>query len=512
MTAPLVLAPSIPPIAPVATVDRSQEKKERVRARVWGVGALPAFLAVLTLVIGADMNDRRWALVLMTGGSLALGTIGIRVFQRMFPESIVPKVALIAATLQILWLFLLAFFDFDTRVPSTDLPVDLRDFPVLASVPMLLAPAGMLLAGVLVFGLRRFTGRRTRAAEQEALSNTDETLPGDPKTLTVLLVVLAVLQVMVWVPGAGVLHVLAAVFSLTPFMAGRYARNLKIAHRVWMVALAISFVLGVVASARSLAFFPAGFYAIGYWTSLPQAKKARYAVLFGALFIPVLYLSAQIGELRTRIGRGGLDSFSAERVELIVQTIMTPRSDGSQAEVVGAEGFGRLLTWPNNAVAILSPDVVPLRGVDSVVTELGTYTQIPFLTGRTREEIVDSAEFSEFGLLAANRYGFLVDGSTAVDFGLLADGWSRTGPSGPFVFGFVLMLFLIGLETFHMRQLRASHYEVYMLLMLVLASAASKVATRPFLFLVREVVLGTGLILVLAAFVIMIRGTLRLRD
>jgi hypothetical protein len=111
----------------------------------------------------------------------------------------------------------------------------------------------------------------------------------------------------------------------------------------------------------------------------------------------------------------------------------------------------------------------------------------------TREDSL--YENAELGTLPARSYGFTVNEHTSVEFGVLADGWSRGGLLGAILLSlaFCLIVLLLELASLKMGSLSPPSR---MALTVVCMTAALQFNNIPFIAAVRSLILGYGVWLV----------------
>jgi hypothetical protein len=140
-----------------------------------------------------------------------------------------------------------------------------------------------------------------------------------------------------------------------------------------------------------------------------------------------------MGVVRDRIGRGE-DALRAEgRVELYLEAfkeVVTGQS-GISDERIDQLGKGRNINWPNLSAIALSPAVIPYVGFANISDEVSAIFTIEGLSGGTDLENITQARVNQIekglGSGMANRYGFMVNEGNSVEWGLLADAWSKGG-------------------------------------------------------------------------------------
>jgi hypothetical protein len=173
-------------------------------------------------------------------------------------------------------------------------------------------------------------------------------------------------------------------------------------------------------------------------------------------------------------------------------------------DVLLREGVARMIAWPNYAPPALSPEVVPYRGFTTFPREIANATAIYALAPGA------VAEYAQLrmGTYAANDYGFLVNELTSVEWGVLADGWSRAGWWSGILFIATAYWLVFGLERMAVTFLRFGP-AAQMIFTGFLMSRLLRINSIPLLEFLRTTVLY---VLVLVPFLLLLQRIFRLND
>ena len=447
---------------------------------------------VLCCAIGAvGTGSGRATMMLLSIGSVGVCSLIVLAMMYLARELLLPRLIVASYALQCFWLIFVAVFDVG-GIDSTAFLPDMYQNPYRAVLPNLLVP----LAALAAIGFWRLLPVRA-LSRGDLWRLTEEAPPG----FGFYLVASAVLLLAYW-PATeehagwwayGVRVVQSSIWFMPLFM-GRYFRQFPWANRLWMPVLAINAVVGLSLGGRNQAFVPVVLYLIGRTLGQQAGKRLRSLVLVGLLGVPIFAISGALGTVRNETGRGDFSIFSLDRVTKTRNAIgsrLAYKSDVIDQDILW-NGPGRMVVWPNLEAAILTPESVPYRGFDDFAHEVLLSFKIFALADLSRQDTDDAGLFS----YPATRYGYLVDASTSVEWGVLADGWSRGGPWATMLFGFVLTVFFIIAEYILLtRSIQTS--KALLLSGVLIGSALMHPATASLLYILRKVVLDCGLILML---------------
>jgi hypothetical protein len=418
------------------------------------------------IVVAAVLETGASALFFASAGALA-GCVGLAgAVRRMVPDAFAVWVLVIASALQSAWLLVLSLSGASTLVRASTFAPDLAASPVRLAVALLVIPVGTVAA----VGFGRVAGMRTRSTERIA-----RFLEVPLRDMRPFLMFGALLLPAYWVaamPETGLIGYLVRVMAkfslLFPFWAGRYSSQSVPLHLLWIVSLAINAAAGLLSGSRFVGLLPVALFAAGYISILPRKRRRSAAVLAGLVALVLIPMSGAVGMVRSEIGRGGIELLNLERAGQLASAV----ADALQSEASGLReatgaGIQRMLLLPNLVVVQLTPSVIPERGADGLAAELLSVFNVSLVSGRTDEDMLERG----LGSAPAIEYGFVVTTETSVEFGVLADGWSRAGLPGALLYAFVFALVLLIVERRVHRVLRR-HAPIALLLITALIQAA----------------------------------------
>lgn len=275
------------------------------------------------------------------------------------------------------------------------------------------------------------------------------------------------------------------------FVAGvRFRQTAPGVQVLWGVALAGAAVRAVLGGGRT-DFLPLLLYGWGIFLQL-DSWKPKAALLLVALVLtpPFVVLNGFIGSYRLKNGRiSNLHELTTDRLE----TALRARDQVAVGHRTPLQMvLERLLNHPNAAVVILSPDAIPYRGWDNLSADIADNFDVTGLRGREAIAAVrESWREQDFGLGAANLYGFYSGLKSGVEFSILADGWSRAGPLGVLLYGALAALVLLGAEYALLRRCPATSADGPFVLVFLLYVALGVFYAYPFFWTVKFLVLRT---------------------
>ncbi len=436
----------------------------------------------------------RVALFVSSGASLCIAVVLYRAMRVLRPDIITPRLMVVYAALQLVWIMLIVLLGVPTLIFSTTFGVDIGDHPFRAVLPLLILPFGAL-CGV---GTARFFGGRGRRQ-----TSTLGLVASAPPIIVVYLTFSAALLILYWfaaLPGAGavgyLIRVLSSTMFLVPLLAGMFAQRFPSTRWVWFVALGVNGLIGLATGSRAIALMPAAFYVAGYVLTLQGRKRTRAVVISAALGTIAVLMTGIIGLVRQEIGRGGLDIFSQERISAVAEEAARTLEQGAAARtsIVG-DGLMRLVAHTNVVVPVLSPDVVPYRGFEGLGSEIASTARISALAGVSAEEFYEAG----LGSAPAVAYGFMVNELTSVEFGVLPDGWSRGGPLVVLLFGYLLAWGYIAAEAAVRRVFARDTGAILLSLVVIARSAFFDASGLTLLATFRSLVFGLAFVAVIIA-------------
>lgn len=242
----------------------------------------------------------------------------------------------------------------------------------------------------------------------------------------------------------------AALFLL-PFLIGFWNKKLgRNTYYFCMVAILSESVLGILMGNRFTPFLNLVLLYLGYYFSQSTAVK-RTLVIIGIVLGPILIsIIGIMGIVRDTIGRGSsAETASLERLSLYTEAFskyftLSQEGDEELSEKLNLSGKGRNVNWVNLSVVSLSPYSVPYRGLENLDNEISAILGVSALSsGFTQEAIKDSeasAYDKELAIGMARRYGYGVAVGNGVEWGFIADSWSRGGAWVAVLYTFILIV------------------------------------------------------------------------
>ncbi len=447
------------------------------------------FLALCCAIGALASGSGRIAMMLLSLGSLGVCSLIFLAMVRLAPEFLLARLITASYALQCFWLIFVAAFNIGVT-DETALVPDLYQYPYRAVLPNLLVPLAALAAvGVWRMLPLHKPGRRD-------LWQLTKTAPAG---LNFYLILAAVVMLAYWPASqedVGVwgyaVRILQRSFGFMPLLMGRYFRQFPWTNRFWLVVLAINAVIGMTIGGRSVALLPVGLYFIGRILGHEQRERRRPLAYGALLALPIFALSGAIGVVRGELGRGDFGIFSAERMVDTANAVwdhLSAESDTSDQATL-LNGPGRMVVWPNLSAAILTPENIPYRGFGSLLDEAAITFKVSAISGLSRQDMYD-ADLSSY---PATLYGYMVDTETSVEWGLLADGWSRGGPWGTLLFGFVLSMVFITVE-YGLLAHKSQSLRTLLVYSVLVISAVAYPATSTLLSVLRQTALDCGLML-----------------
>ena len=401
------------------------------------------------------------------------------------PALLAPRIISLGYALQFFWLLLVAVFGLTFHAANSSAP-DILDYPVRAILPNLLIPISALLA-VLVLAI-------LYPANSSNLSLWRQSTTA-PSGIGFYLTIAAVIQPLYWfsilqtsesfVYVAYFVRVANGALLFTSLLAGRYSRQLPVVRAIWLITMSLDFVIGMAVGARFPALLPVGLYGIGYILAAPAKTRVRVGLTLAICAVPLVMLSGAVGESAARLA-AAVSRFNNYRISEVIDRVFTLFSaeDEEGKRALTLEGIGRLVSWPNLVVPMMTPDPVSYRGLSTLPDEVLASSKISQLSDMNRQDMYDLG----LGSTPARLYGFTVNTHTSVEFGVLADGWSRGGPAVALAFGFLISLLLSVIE-YKIRSLRLLPESIRLVLFGVLLYPYIAVVTATMLYVIRSAVL-----------------------
>lgn len=450
----------------------------------------------LVLFLASDLLDGREAAASLCATVLAWGYSLFAIAGKLAPRILMPRVAIAMFVAEAGWLLILSLAGHSLGPVLALYSASAVDEPALAILPLLIVPFAAFLSAA----ISRIISPGLCAARVLA-----EARPNARKR-RLYLVTGALVAAAHWPathPESGfvgyVFRILGTAMATYSFVAGLSSREDKPAGRLWMSVLGINALLGMLMGTRH-PFISVMTYSAGWLYSAPRQGRRRAWMLVGCLAVVFMAASGVIGIVRGKIGRGGVELVSSERARTVVDASINEIGPG-QASEVAEEAISRMVSWCNIAIPILSPMPVPFRGYEGIGVELERLSIINRIAGNSVDDLLASG----LGTTPATRYGFTVNSQTSVEFSVLADGWSRDGAVGAFVFAMVAMLFFAVAEMIVV-YVRSVHAESGAMLTAVLSVPVLELGRLPLLMCLRQAVLDISMAMVLVVVVeVMIR-------
>ena len=427
--------------ARLAPINRAATITPRVVA-----AALVAGLGVLALVGSALVAGLRPEEIAPPTLAVLLAIAVALIIKRVVPALTTPVLIAAGSVSQALVFFLIVALGYQTDATGNPSMPPLISAPWTASMSMLCVPIGALIGALLL----RMVHRPLRSGV-----STLQLMAANTNKLRVCYIAVSALMLLSWgatSPGLDainyVVRVLSNLVSPFAFLAGMVAWSNRAIRRVWIAALAASCVLAVLTGSRSPAFIPAALFVLGYFVTVFPLQPVRAATLAIGTGFVLATLSGAVAIARDDIGRGTAETINVDRVRLMIPIFSTAvastsvlRTDGSRSGVLQG-ALDRMFVWPNAAAAVMSPELKPYRQFDGFQDEIRAYSTVAYLAGLTPDDFFDA----NLGATPANDYGFSSNVQNGIEWGVLADGWSRAGPIGAVLFGVVLTIFLASAE------------------------------------------------------------------
>lgn len=463
-------------------------RRRRSEAKSVFVALVVLFITLLSICV-VVFDGRMRLMLLSLDGACICGVIFL-IMSEVAPDYFLPRVLTIVYAMQCVLLFLVGWLQLDMH-SDTHVP-DLAQFPYGAVLPQLIPPVTAL-AVLAVW--RRFQVPVRRQSLWKLSS-----VP--PRGLEAYLVGGALVSLLYW-PAAREgstgfisygLRILQHAVAIMPLLVGFYRQRLRNVDLLWITVLTINFGIGLLTGSRSLAIIPVLLYLVGYLLSAPPRRRVYKALMVLVSTVPLAMIGGAVGNVRDTLGRGSISLLSIQRAKDVSNGVWQILSADAQTarEVTSVSGIGRAVPWPTLAVTTQTPEFTPYRGFDGFGSEIVQSLQIYSLGSKSRADINDQGLFN----FPATLYGYTVDSGTSVEWGVIADAWSRGGMVATFFFSFVLSVLSIGAE--YVLRVKMKGRSASLLMFCILISAQMSFSTSPALYIVRQTVLDILLITVVS--------------
>ena len=234
--------------------------------------------------------------------------------------------------------------------------------------------------------------------------------------------------------------------SFCSYAAGYLHSRFTKAALAWVIGILAYILYSSITGGRGLAFIFGGLFTLGWVFSFDAfANRVKAAIGVGVpVLLIFLFSSAIIGETRVIIGRGGWDKVKEfdlktyrDAARQVLDNFAEEKDETSEAGVLG-NGIMRLVQWCNITVPAMSPQGVPFRGFGDLDDEIRSLFRLGIVSGR-----------AYWANLLSNKYDFYTaeDGSSAIEFGLISDSWSRGGFPAALLYGICTAFFFMAIET-----------------------------------------------------------------
>jgi hypothetical protein len=245
-----------------------------------------------------------------------------------------------------------------------------------------------------------------------------------------------------------------------------------------------NFVLGVLSGNRHYVVQPLFLWMVGSVLGARDRSAAITRLLPAACSIVIAMGLVGIVRDATGVSRVNVTNIDSDRI-----SSFRANSSGSIRDVA-EQALERLTMWPPPAVFIASPDIVPYRWFEGFGSELAQILRISIVNGESREELFDRG----LGLAPARLYGFTINQTTAVEWGLLADSWSRGGAPAAFILSLGVLGTILLIESVILRVWMLSRPTLCMLVTSFGASVAVSIEFVPGTATIRTYLLSLPLI------------------
>jgi len=446
---------------------------------------IPACFALVGLgILSVILVDQRAEMFIVACAACALAAVAYLAVSRLMPGYDTPRLLIGSYGLQLCVLAAIAALGLPLGPPYHPFEVSAGDAPIRAVLAMLTVPAAVLLVSLAWWSTHRSlnTAAPTGAVDDIA------------RRRRPYLVLAALLQLLYWFgtledSGAAgyAVRVVATALMAAPFLAGRDSVASPGLAALWIPILLVNAVVGVAAGTRSQALIPVVLFTVGCVSALPARRRLALGTLALAGTIPLIQFAGAVGVVRDDLGRGGLELLKPDHVREVFRHLSAALTPGGNqdAQEVNVQGLSRMLAWANVVVPVMTPEVIPYRGLDGFFTDAVQTFRIARVSDLTADDLYDAGLHNA----QARAYGFTVTSSTSVEFGLAPDAWSKGGAPLALLFAVVATFALMAAE-------RAAHridrhgLGVGSILALPVAKAAFFDGTVvPLLFMLRGIVL-----------------------
>lgn len=241
-----------------------------------------------------------------------------------------------------------------------------------------------------------------------------------------------------------IVAVFALTFSFCPIFVGFMWRMLsKTDKALWVIVLTVNMLFHALQGSRGTAFFPIIFAIVGYIISIKNnkyllRKRLISFVLIGAISMPVLSFISAFREINGRGLDVSFDTFN-QMVSFAQNSSKTIDDDDGINQ-----SLGRMLIHANVSTPLLTPYPVPYRDFECFKDEIVSIFSLSGESG-SKQNRFERGEMG-YGTGVATKYGYHVNEWTSVEWPIFADGFSRFGYIGLFIYSIIFAFFLSWLE------------------------------------------------------------------
>ena len=409
-----------------------------------GAGALlipNLIFAALGCLLGPVIGGRP-GLALASLGSLAAAWSALCIGRRLLPHSIGFPVLVSVYGAQIAVQLLLTLAN-ATTLTNHVYSLDLADYTGPLTVAHLSVLAGSVLGAAVLYAM----GLKKRRLPVDLA----QPPPTRAKVYLVIGFSLCMLQSSVpfSLPNSArwIFLVFTANLDVTCFFVGWFVADLRgIAPWCLCTLMANCAIGGLMGQRYALVLL--GLYVVGRLSSPRERHRRRVICTALAATGPVLMVFWLVGDVRVGRGRDNIELLSLSNISGFFGAAKNSlaRNEAKGGDFIG-DALGRLYAWPNAAITILTPEVIPYRGVSEWVSECRSYMTI----WGWSDDAVERAFVEGTGGVHSADYGYSDTLATSVEFGVIGDGWSTAGPFGVALVGALVTLFICLIEyiAFH---------------------------------------------------------------
>ncbi len=394
----------------------------------------------------------------------------------------------------------------DAKVWNTDFPnMILRDYVDEIIWGYLVFQIGVLISTI--FGNIPF------GKIQKGLSLT-EYIKKNEKYLTPPLVFCAIITLLYPIlsfrPGIGYAETILFNFTrLIPFAAGVLFFKNKFLRMLWLSALTVLFILGILTGGRGTAIQSSLVYFIGFYLALTSARIKRITLILALVFsIPAISFLAFVGMFRHIVGRVDFDKINLERAVSVYQKYQKVKDskvldlNSTEAQL---QGWGRFVNFVNIVQFATIPQKRKHLGFDDFFTvDLPYAFDISFISGTTVEDRLRV----KAGNFRLNDYGYLVTLGSSVEYSIVTDGYIRFGFMGVFIFA-ICLAFICQIIEFFIYMISRNNSALYVFATIMVCMQAFLAYVYNIFIITRSMILAVFAAIVIVGLVKIIQAILK---